>query len=573
VRRFVIKPVSVVGRTTMVNIRTVLVAVLPLGVASLTVGLLAVPASAGTTEDLSRLQPPVDAEVVDPFRMDHGDYGPGNRGIEYATQTGDPVRAAGAGQVVFVGAVAGTVYVSVDHAGGLRSAYGPVAGVRVSVGDHVVAGQQIASAASALHFSTRIDGVYVDPASLFGSPRVDVRLAPHDLDTDRHHLAAVALGERLALFDIEFGRKPNSGQAWPLAATVMRAIAGPLDPRNTFEDLDRVAQVAVALGGELPAAEMLDRVVATAEQLVFTQTCTSPAEASVVGEPAERRLAVMVDGLGSNSISVGIDQELGLDRLGYEPFDVFRFSYAGGVVPRRATTDHRTGPSGIESVPQRDYGSFDTFQTIGQSSEKLSRLLRALRAAHPDVVIDVYGYSLGGVVVRHAVAEVEAEVDLGAVVTIGSPHSGVPAASFAKAMLSSSEVSLVDGLISSDGWKLLTSSVVADLSEVGFAGLTRNLAFPDTVNALTIGGRSDLVVPGTLADAPGAQHVMVGDTFDAASHQNLPRMSETHTAIRLALAGLPPVCRSLSDRVLDRIVPELIVGLERAATVGMVVVG
>ena len=41
--------------------------------------------------------PPVEAPVADPFRPPTTPYGPGNRGLEYATAPGTPVRAAADG--------------------------------------------------------------------------------------------------------------------------------------------------------------------------------------------------------------------------------------------------------------------------------------------------------------------------------------------------------------------------------------------------------------------------------------------------------------------------------------------
>ena len=39
------------------------------------------------------LTPPVSAPVIDPFRLPFGPYGPGNRGLEYATRPGQPAAA------------------------------------------------------------------------------------------------------------------------------------------------------------------------------------------------------------------------------------------------------------------------------------------------------------------------------------------------------------------------------------------------------------------------------------------------------------------------------------------------
>ena len=66
-------------------------------------------------------------EVTRPFAPPPSPYAAGHRGVDLASVPGAPVLAAGAGTVVFAGAVAGRPVVSVDHPGGLRTTYEPVA--------------------------------------------------------------------------------------------------------------------------------------------------------------------------------------------------------------------------------------------------------------------------------------------------------------------------------------------------------------------------------------------------------------------------------------------------------------
>ena len=123
-------------------------------------------------------RPPVDAPVADPFRSPEDPYGPGNRGIEYDTESGDAVRAAASGTVEFAGAVAGALHVTVDHGGGLRSSYSYLQRISVRVGAHVARGAVIGIAGDRLHFGVRLDGVYTDPDTFIGVRRVRVRLVP-----------------------------------------------------------------------------------------------------------------------------------------------------------------------------------------------------------------------------------------------------------------------------------------------------------------------------------------------------------------------------------------------------------
>jgi murein DD-endopeptidase MepM/ murein hydrolase activator NlpD len=121
---------------------------------------------------------PVDAPVTDPFRAPATPYGPGHRGIEYGTPPGATVAAAADGRVVFAGMVAGTLYVTVRHADGLRTTVGPLATLRVAAGQPVRAGQSLGTAFGALLFTVRRGDDYIDPASVLGAGPPEVHLIP-----------------------------------------------------------------------------------------------------------------------------------------------------------------------------------------------------------------------------------------------------------------------------------------------------------------------------------------------------------------------------------------------------------
>lgn len=128
----------------------------------------------------SCLLPPIDAPVTDPFRLPACLWCPGNRGIEYGPAPGSPVTAAAAGEVDFVGTVAGTRYVVVEHADGLRATYGFLGGVRVRVGDQVAAGDWLATSTDRFYFGLRDGDRPVDPTPWLGSIRYPTRLVPLD---------------------------------------------------------------------------------------------------------------------------------------------------------------------------------------------------------------------------------------------------------------------------------------------------------------------------------------------------------------------------------------------------------
>jgi murein DD-endopeptidase MepM/ murein hydrolase activator NlpD len=129
---------------------------------------------------------PVDGglDVTRPFAPPPGPYAAGHRGVDLAGAPGSPVRAAGAGVVVFAGMVAGRPVVSIDHANGLRTTYEPVdpsvaAGKQVARGSPIgtlVGGHPGCPRAACLHWGLRRGETYLDPMVLLRV--VHVRLLP-----------------------------------------------------------------------------------------------------------------------------------------------------------------------------------------------------------------------------------------------------------------------------------------------------------------------------------------------------------------------------------------------------------
>lgn len=110
---------------------------------------------------------PVEATVVDHFRPPQHFGGPGNRGWEYATSPGSPVRAVAGGVVAFAGPIGGALYVSINHPDGLRTTYSQVSSIAVHRGEVVAAGSIIARTRTRFHFGVIDHGAYRDPATLF----------------------------------------------------------------------------------------------------------------------------------------------------------------------------------------------------------------------------------------------------------------------------------------------------------------------------------------------------------------------------------------------------------------------
>jgi murein DD-endopeptidase MepM/ murein hydrolase activator NlpD len=141
------------------------------------------PPTAGTDPPrVPALWMPARGAVVRGFDARAGPWGPGHRGIDIATSEGAIVRAPAAGKVVFAGPVAGTTWVSLLVAPGVRVTLGPLldptTAKRVSLRQPLGrVGPGHRAGAVTLHLSVRVDGVYVDPlAYLVDRPRP--RLAP-----------------------------------------------------------------------------------------------------------------------------------------------------------------------------------------------------------------------------------------------------------------------------------------------------------------------------------------------------------------------------------------------------------
>ena len=111
---------------------------------------------------------PLRGVLSSPFGPRWGGFHPG---IDIAAPTGDPIRAAGAGTVVFATWDGGYgQVVRIDHPDGVRTVYAHLSRILVNEGDAVAAGQTIGLVGSTgfstgphLHFEVRLGGSAVDP--------------------------------------------------------------------------------------------------------------------------------------------------------------------------------------------------------------------------------------------------------------------------------------------------------------------------------------------------------------------------------------------------------------------------
>ena len=121
---------------------------------------------------------PVDAPITDGYRPPSNPYGPGNRGLEFGTESGDPVRAVASGTVRFAGSVGSSKFVTVEQPSGLRATYGFVEDILVVAGQSVEQGQTIAAAGPGFHLTARVGARYRDPTPLLEETCYRVRLVP-----------------------------------------------------------------------------------------------------------------------------------------------------------------------------------------------------------------------------------------------------------------------------------------------------------------------------------------------------------------------------------------------------------
>jgi murein DD-endopeptidase MepM/ murein hydrolase activator NlpD len=128
---------------------------------------------------------PVPPLVVRPFEAPVTPFGPGHRGVDLATRSGQAVRSAATGVVTFAGAVAARGVVVVQHSDGVSTEYEPITPA-VSRGTSVRGGQVLGHVhgrhgacvpGGCLHWGARRDGAYFDPLLLL-APLGPVRLLP-----------------------------------------------------------------------------------------------------------------------------------------------------------------------------------------------------------------------------------------------------------------------------------------------------------------------------------------------------------------------------------------------------------
>ncbi len=522
--------------------RTVIVAALLAAV------LVAAPAAGEADPPAVMYQAPVPGPIIEPFRPPTSPYGPGNRGVDYATVPGEDVVAPADGLVTFAGPVAGTLHVVVLHADGIRTSMSFLAGVRVTRGQRVGRGQPVGWAGSAMHFGARRGELYLDPTSLLsargpGGAAASV-LVP---DGPGRPLGVEEEASGLRRLVAELSGRSTVASAVDLARAAGAAAAG------SAAEVEALARAAVAAGAPPALAVLAAAAAALAAQGPCTPSGTAPPP-----RPAGRRTLVLVGGLGSSSGDAAVF-DLDVAALGYAPADVLRFSYRGGTTAEVA------------------YVTGDTTDGIAAPAARLSQLLARQAAAHPDRPLDVVAHSMGGLVARAALASpgVPAPATL---VTLATPHGGADLAALARLSTMTATGRLLSVGLPAVGGPAPASRSVADLAtgSVFLARLDATAPPGPPTRVAAVGSRTDLVVPPPRARWAGVPSTTV-DLLDAGvrAHDALPGSPAATREVALAIASAPPTCRSPEDAVSDAAVGLAVqagtVGLGAATIVGSAV--
>lgn len=496
----------------------------------------------------SDYRPPVTGAVVDPFRPPANPFGPGNRGIDYATEPGTPVDAAADGEVVFAGAVAGGLHVVVLHPDGVRTSYSFLRSVTVQRGQRVVQGQTVGTAADRLHFGARVGDVYIDPTSLFGGTPPEVYLVP-----DEVRRPSSEAGERQALLAGlrglgRLGRLTAGAVRW-VGGKAVSAAGAAVDAQlaKLQARLEELRGIVNILYETNPIVHVARVGRAVADWEAQRHDCTPRSQRP---PPAPGRGHIVVEVAGFGSTHEKDDQAVSTvdtAALGYAEADVIRFSYAGGTSEENAYTGR------------------DTSTDIRVSARHLRELLERVAREHPGVPVDIIAHSQGGIVARQALAFETDKGDrelppISTMVLLGVPNTGADLATAANMLGHSTSGYAVETGVA---WARpreadVRGDSVHQLAETSMLLARLNATpLPAGVHVTSIGARQDLTVPARHTHLAGAHNVVVDPAaMPWKAHGELPGSPEALREVALALAHKSPTCQSLGDVLVDAFVSE-----------------
>jgi triacylglycerol esterase/lipase EstA (alpha/beta hydrolase family) len=262
------------------------------------------------------------------------------------------------------------------------------------------------------------------------------------------------------------------------------------------------------------------------------------------GEGGSDHRVMVVAGIESSLDRAGSSLPLPLASLGYRSDEVTYFSYAD----------------------QRGYGVHDTEGPILAAAYRLAEQLRALQRREPGREVDLIAHSQGGVVVEAFLTQIYDRGDpsyppLGTVVTLSSPLRGAPLAHTAAAVgrTRAGDAALRRLL------PVARTPAVRDLaSDSALMQQLDDAPLPELIELTTIGGATDLIVPGTAATRPGARRAtLIPHALNA--HTGMLTDARTLATVRAALEDRPLPCRGLLTSVAGEVLPTVVTGAELGA--------
>jgi len=395
----------------------------------------------------------------------------------------------------------------------------------------------------------RSGDTYLDPMLLFAGGPVVVELLP----TDPPGAPDPPASEREVLAGVVREQRAGWARGLPGVSAVLRWLrerGAATIAASRFDSVGRGLDLVADLRSRLDP---------------WARCSTGPAPLRPAA--AGRRVAVTVGGLGSTSESAAVDGLRTAD-LGYAPDDVVRFSYLGGRTPAGE-------PEGtLGRIPAHAHTSVDTQGDVQDVAVRLADLVEDVMMAEPDATVDIYAHSLGGLVTRLALLDLEDRgVDLGRlglVTTLGTPHRG---ADLATAILGANtgpvaSVSL-DAASGALDLGLDPDAVVVHQLAAG-SDVVRRLwleGVPPGVHLVSIAARGDLVVAAPRTVVAGATNITV-PVAGREAHSSLVGTDEATAEMARALAGQPPGCEPWSDVLADVLVGHAISALEGHVVTG-----
>jgi hypothetical protein len=490
--------------------------------------------------------------------------------------------------VSFAGSVAGSLHVTIAHAGDLRTSSSFLSSVAVRAGQRVARGDIIGATGgvgtghdgSVFHFGLRIGDRYVDPMVLFRPADLTklVHLVPagepaetpwsparerRELQTSLHLPAPGSAGAATAAADDSCDSGvPLVGEAIDAACDVGSWLDDGVDDAIDagIEFLDATTSVASdkleglrasvrttvsamrelsdELAGALaktPAGALALDVIAIGRRFADTVTadCSDDApDADGTGGSAHRVMVVAGINSSGKAWDRGPTVALDVQALGYhtDEGEVRYFSYAsdGGAYTKR-----------------------DTHRPIEQSAALLAAQLRTMQREQPGREVDLIAHSQGGLVVDEFLAHQYHAGDtafppLGNVVTLSSPHEGAPLATAGRQIRATTVGrAALDAIEDVSSLPPPSSPAVQELAE-GSPLITHlwDHGVPDHFDFTTIGATEDLVVPATNISVAGATET-VAAVNSVNEHSAIVRAPDALRAVRAALEGRPPPCVGL----------------------------